>query len=130
MFMDLWTCQKRGLDQLSESKEIKAPNTVLVFWAEAGKGIFYKGSSSNKLLYALVLCLHLLEVKHTCIVHLIYCAGTHMIAQGTDVVSRGNTNEEIMREEEMLSFVTLHLTAWQASPTLETWIRSWAPQEI
>eukprot|EP00957_Ditylum_brightwellii_P192536 14659213-Ditylum_brightwellii.AAC.2 len=44
-----------------------------------------------------------------------------MIAQGTDGVSCGVLNEGTMSREDMLSFVPLHLSAREASPTLEDW---------
>eukprot|EP00957_Ditylum_brightwellii_P003790 287897-Ditylum_brightwellii.AAC.1 len=47
-----------------------------------------------------------------------------------DGVSQGVLDEGMMRGEEMLSFVPLHLLAREASPTLEDWIRTWAPREV
>ena len=49
-----------------------------------------------------------------------------MISQGTDVLSRGDIYEVIMKEETMLYFLSLDKTALTRSPTLSKWIKGWA----
>ena len=85
---------------------------------------FYKGTSSSKKLFNLVLRLRQLEVSAGCSIHFIHVAGTRMIAQGTDGLSRGDLNEGVMRGDGILSFVPLHLSALERQPKLEGWIRS------
>eukprot|EP00957_Ditylum_brightwellii_P047360 3597849-Ditylum_brightwellii.AAC.1 len=52
-----------------------------------------------------------------------------MIAQGTNGVSCGSFSEGVMTDQEIFSFVPLHLSAREASPTLEGWVQTWAPCE-
>lgn len=57
-----------------------------------------------------------------CVIHVIHVAGTRMIQQGTDGLSRGDKTSGVMAGETMLSFVPLHLTAAERSPGVITWI--------
>ena len=61
------------------------------------------------------------------ILHVIHVAGTRMIDQGTDALSRGDLCEGVMVGQEMITFVPLHLSALERSPDLLDWIRSWVP---
>lgn len=81
---------------------------------------FYKGSSSNKLLFELILRLKKLELASGCKIHLIHVAGTRMIAQGSDGLSRGDVNEGVMKGHPMLSFIPLHLSALDRQPKLKS----------
>ena len=58
---------------------------------------FFKGTSSSPKLFELVLELRELEMRARCKVHIIHVAGTRMIDQGTDGLSRGNFTEGSMR---------------------------------
>ena len=57
--------------------------------------------------------------------HILHVSGTRMIAQGTDGVSRGFLGGGIMSGEATTSFIPIHLSALQRSPSLIKWIRSW-----
>ncbi len=57
----------------------------------------------------------------------LHVAGTRMIAQGTDGLSRGDYFGGIMAGHPMLSFVPIHLDAISRTPPLLAWIQSWAP---
>ena len=83
---------------------------------------FFKGTSSSELLFELVLRLRKLEMTGKCIIHMVHVAGTRMIHQGTDGLSRGDKTSGVMSGESMLSFVPLHLTAFERSGILEAWI--------
>jgi len=72
------------------------------------EGAFYKGSSPNRPLFELVLCLKRLELHNGLRLHLIHVAGSRMQAQGTDGLSRGDLNAGVMRGKSMLSFAPLH----------------------
>ena len=86
---------------------------------------FYKGTSSSEKLFEAILRLRLLEVKEGVVIHFIHVAGTRMIAQGTDGLSRGDLGEGIMNGGSMLSYIPLHLNALERSPELKQWIVSW-----
>eukprot|EP00957_Ditylum_brightwellii_P160636 12228726-Ditylum_brightwellii.AAC.2 len=57
---------------------------------------YYRGFSSSKFLYELVLQLWVVELKHGCIINLIPYTETRMIAQGTGGISHGCFGECIM----------------------------------
>jgi hypothetical protein len=72
---------------------------------------FYKGSSSNKKLFELVLRLWKLEVNLSLRLHLIHVSGKRMEAQGTDHLSRGIMHTGVLGGVSMLDFIPLHLSA-------------------
>ena len=80
---------------------------------------YFKGTSSIKMLFNIILKLRKLEFKHGVKIHFIHVAGTRMIEQGTDGLSRGDLSEGVMRGQRMLGFVPLHLTVIERSPKLK-----------
>lgn len=84
------------------------------------EGAFYKGTSTNKQLFELVLRLKKLEFDHRFRLHVIHIAGTRMQAQGTDALSRGS-----VLSLDMLHLVPLHLSAKARSPNVSAWCISW-----
>jgi hypothetical protein len=54
-----------------------------------------------------------------------HVSGSRMIAQGTDGVSRGLLTEGVTSGLDMLSFIPLHLSAIERSPSLKDWVSSW-----
>jgi hypothetical protein len=65
-------------------------------------------------------------MKFECAVKFVHVAGTRMIEQGTDGLSRGDMLEGVMRGDGMLKHVPLHLDALERFPPLRDWIGSWA----
>ena len=90
---------------------------------------FFKGSSKSRLLHDLVLELRLLETRAGIKVHFIHVAGTRMIDQGSDGLSRGNLTEGVMGGKSMEFFVPIHLGAIERSPKILQWIESWARED-
>jgi hypothetical protein len=84
---------------------------------------FYRGTSSSYKLFERVLRLRRLEMTAGLIIHVVHCAGTRMISQGTNGLSRGNLLEGVMKGDDFLSFVPLHLLALERSPDLEGWFK-------
>lgn len=91
------------------------------------EGAYYRGNSDNKLLFELVVRLRCLDMSANIRVHLIHIAGTRMIAQGTDAISRGQLMEGLALGPNLSSFVPLHLPAHERSDTLLPWVQSWTP---
>ena len=89
------------------------------------KGCFFRGGSSLKLLHELVLQLRTTELEYDLTLHVVHVAGTRMIAQGTDGLSRGIFLEGVVRGEDMLSFVDLSCTAIERHPGVLEFVRSW-----
>ena len=65
------------------------------------------GNVDLPVLFELVLRLRRLEMTVGLILRVVHVAGTQMIAQGTDGLSRGNLLEGVMKGEDFLSFVPL-----------------------
>jgi hypothetical protein len=86
---------------------------------------FFRGGSSSRLLHELVLRLRRAEMNYGFTLHVVHVAGTRMIEQGTDGLSRGALLEGVMAGRDMLSFVDLALTAIQRHRPLLEFVKSW-----
>jgi hypothetical protein len=84
-----------------------------------------KGSSSSEKLFELVVRLRCLTTEFGIKLHIFHVAGTRMIAQGTDGVSRGFLGAGVMLGESMTSFIPIHLSALERSETLKDWVLDW-----
>ena len=127
----------RELTNVVESLEDEAEggrlaNTVVYFFTDnnTAEAAIYKGSSTSRKLLGLVIRLKVLEVEHS--IHLTVChvAGSRMIAEGGDGVSRGLLNEGVMSGESILSFIPLHLSAIDRCTHLLPWIYSWVGEKL
>ena len=107
----------------SKSEQVKGTEVFLFTDNAVAEGAFYKGTSSSKKLFNLVLKLRLLEMQSGMKIHIIHIAGTRMIGQGTDGLSRGDANEGVMQGRSMLDFVPLSQSCLDRSPQLEEKIR-------
>ena len=115
------TLERSGLDGELKGKEI------FVFTDNStAESIAAKGSSTSPLLFELVTRLYKLSMKFLCSVNIVHVAGTRMIAQGTDGLSRGDLLEGVLKGQRMLSFIPLHLSALEREPSLKDWITMWA----
>ena len=90
----------------------------------------FKGSSTSPKLFGLVVRLRSMMTAFGIRIHIFHVAGTRMIAQGTDGVSRGFLGEGIMSGESMASFIPIHLSATDRSDELSGWIKGWAGPTI
>ncbi|KAI2508114.1 hypothetical protein MHU86_6287 [Fragilaria crotonensis] len=89
-----------------------------------------RGSSSSPKLLELVVRLQLLAMRAGITIHVFHVAGTRMIAQGTDGVSRGYLGHGVMAGQTMSAFIPIHLGAVERSPVdLVPWIQGWAGKE-
>jgi hypothetical protein len=61
------------------------------------EGAYPKGITDSRLLFDLVLCLRTLDMSGSLRLHVIHVAGTRMISQGTDGLSRGDLTEDSSR---------------------------------
>ena len=114
------------LELMGERGELKGVEMFLFTDNSTAESAFYKGSSSSKSLYDLVLRLRKLEMREQCKIHIFHVAGTRMIAQGSDGLSRGDLTEGVMTGGSMKSFVPTHLGALERSPIVKDWILEWA----
>ena len=72
---------------------------------------FFKGTSRSELLFDLVLRLRVLELHAGWKLHVNHVAGTRMIGEGSDGLSRGDMLSGVMGGEGILAFVPFHLSA-------------------
>jgi hypothetical protein len=79
---------------------------------------FFKGTSSSILLFNLVLRLRKLELAQRCMLHVVHVAGTRMLGQGSDGLSRGNFTEGVMMGRSITSYVPLSGSASERSKGL------------
>jgi hypothetical protein len=91
------------------------------------EGCYYRGNSDSQRLFAQVLRLRKLEMHASLCLHVIYVAGTRMIHQGTDGLSRGLLTDGIFASDPMRLHVPLHLATHDRCSTLLPWIQAWCP---
>jgi hypothetical protein len=91
---------------------------------------FFRGGLSSKLMHELVLWLKKAEMKYRFTLHVVHVAGTRMIAQGTDGLSRGSLLEGVVKGEDMLSFIDLLRLAIERHPGLLKFVYSWVEPEL
>ncbi|KAI2505417.1 hypothetical protein MHU86_9030 [Fragilaria crotonensis] len=85
-----------------------------------------RGSSSSPKLLELIIRLRALSIRCGIKLHIFHVAGTRMIAQGTDGVSRGFLALGVMAGEAMSAFIPIHKSARDRSPDFIKWIKSWS----
>jgi hypothetical protein len=112
-----------ALEEMSQNGELKGTEVFLFTDNATAEAGFNRGSSSSALLYALIKRVKLLEMCCKTRIHVIHIAGTRMMEQGTDGLSRGCLVEGVMKGESMLSFIPLHQTALERSAELLPWLR-------
>jgi hypothetical protein len=114
-----------------EGEKGNLTNCIVFFFTDNStvESALYSGSSSSKKLLGLVLRFKALQTKYSVVVHVSHVAGTRMIVQGTDGISRGKTNEGVMAGEEILSFIPTHQSAPKRTDGIVEWIKSWLGDE-
>jgi hypothetical protein len=113
----------------AHSTGLLADSELFVFTDNsAAEGAFYKGTSSSRRLFELVLRLRALQMNGGLSLHVIHVSGKRMIAQGTDALSRGITTAGVMAGMDFSSFVPLHLSVQerQTPSILAAWVEFWA----
>jgi hypothetical protein len=113
------------LENEASSGRLKGSELFLFTDNDTAQSAYHNGTSSSKTLFNLILRIRSLELSEGIKVHLIHVAGTRMIQQGTDGISRGNLLEGVMTGRKMISFVPISLGAVERSPKLLQWFRSW-----
>ncbi len=84
----------------------------------------------SKLLHELILRLKKAKICHGFILHLVHVAGTRMIAQGMDGLSRGLFLEGVLARRDMLAFVDVSLPAIRRHPGVIDFVQSWVKPVI
>jgi hypothetical protein len=92
---------------------------------QTAEGAYSKGTAGSRSLFESIVMLYKLQMEFDFILHVIWIAGTRMIQQGTDGLSRGEENSLATCELSLGGMVPLHLDAIERSPALKDWIRGW-----
>ena len=118
------------LKLMGKSGELEGAEVFIFTDNSTAESAFFKGASKSRLLFELILELRELEMNCRTRIHFVHVAGTRMIAQGSDGLSRGNLSEGVMRGMAMESFIPLNESALERSSALKGWISSWAVGEL
>jgi hypothetical protein len=89
------------------------------------ESVVHKGGSTSPKLHELVVRLRRAELDYGFTLYVVHVAGTRMIAQGTDGLSRGSFLEGVVAGSQMLSFIDLALSATIRAPGVVNFERSW-----
>jgi hypothetical protein len=118
-----------GLEQQVKARRIIGAEVFLFTDNSTAEAVYYKGISSSRKLFELMLHLRKLEMDASLILHVIHVSGSRMIAEGGDGGSRGDLSQGVMAGRPILDYIPLHLSAFEREPTLEAWVRSWWDEE-
>jgi len=114
-----------SLEALVVEQTLQGAEIFLFTDNSTAEGAFWKGNSSSRKLFELVLRLKKLEWDFGLMVHVVHVAGKRMIAQGTDGMSRADFTEGVMAGHPMGNYVPLHLGVAERSPRLLDWVLGW-----
>ncbi|KAL7567716.1 hypothetical protein ACA910_012051 [Epithemia clementina (nom. ined.)] len=92
------------IEALVTKREMPAGSELFVFTDNStAESAFHRGTSKSKLLFNLVLQLRKLEMRGDLFIHVIWVAGTRMIEQGTDGLSRRDLMNGVLAGGDMLT---------------------------
>jgi hypothetical protein len=117
------------MEAAAKDGSLKGTETFLFTDNSTAERAFFNGSSKSRILFGLVVRLRRLELEQGMKLHVIHVAGTRMIAQGSDGISRGDLTEGVMTGDSMFDYIPLHLGAIQRSQKVLEWIHSWTHGE-
>jgi len=114
-----------AIEELVTKQDLRGVEIFLFTDNSTAEGAFWKGNSSSRKLFELVLRLKKLEWDFGLNLHVVHVAGKRMIAQGTDGLSRADFTEGVMAGHPMGDYVPLHLGAGERSAKLLDWVLGW-----
>ena len=114
-----------SLEQMGKEDNLQGMEIFFFTDNSTAERAFFKGSSTSAELHKLVIRLRDLEMNEGCIIRLCHVAGTRMIRQGSDGLSRGNLTEGVMAGQQITDFIPIHKNALERSDMLAGWLKSW-----
>jgi hypothetical protein len=93
---------------------------------QTAEGAYFRGTTKSRALFELIVTLYKLQMQFDFKLHVVWIAGTRMVHQGTDGLSRGEENSLMTRGLSLGGMVPLHSSTTARHATLEDWIRGWA----
>jgi hypothetical protein len=116
------------LKRMLKSGELKKGTEVFVFTDnQVAESTYFRGSAKNSKLHQLILGLRKLEMEGQLIIHFVWMAGTRMIEQGSDGLSRSEFSSGVMTGEDFLKYLPLNETAFERQPHLKSMMKGWLP---
>ena len=117
------------LEALFEDGKLSQGIELFVFTDNStAESAFYRSTSSSKELFELVLRIRKLELNGSLFLHVIWVAGTRMIAQGTDGLSCGDLDNGVLAGDSMLLHVPLNVSALDRQPQLRSFFLGSVPE--
>ena len=113
------------IEELGIKVNLQGREVFLCTYNIVPESISEAGSSKSEVLFDLVMRLHFMSMHFKCNVFFIHVAGTWIIRQGTDGLSRGDMYEGITKGKMMIYFLPLEKSALDRSPALSKWIEGW-----
>ena len=119
------------LESLLREGAMRRGTEVWIFTDNAvAESSFNKGASKSTLLHKLCVRLRKAEMAHGLHVNMVWIAGTRMIAQGTDGLSRGDLTSGVITGDSFLSHIPLDCEqAFARSTAAQEWLESALPRE-
>lgn len=114
---------------LANAGKLKHSELFLFTDNSVAERAYFRGTSSSRSLFDLVLELRKLTISGEFKLHVIHVPGTRMIECGVDGASRSDLSTGVMRGTPMLEYVPLHLSALKRSPALRDYIVGWLPSK-
>jgi hypothetical protein len=111
-----------SVERMGKAGDLRGKEVFVFTDNSTAEAIAHKGSSSSPILFDLVVRLYKLSMSYECSLQFVHVAGTRMIRQGTDGLSRGDMLEGVMKGDSMLSHVPLHVGAIERQPNLRKWL--------
>jgi hypothetical protein len=104
-------------------KQVRGAEIFLFTDNSVAEAAYWKGNSSSRKLFKLVLEMKQMEYDFELQLHVIHVSGKRMIAQGTDGLSRADFSEGVMAGKAMTSFIPLHLDCEERAPGMGEWLQ-------
>lgn len=118
------------LEELLKAGKVKRGTELWLFTDNSvSESAFNKGSSKSKLLHELCARVRKAEMAFSLQVQVVWIAGTRMISQGTDGLSRGDLTSGVMAGDEFLSHIPLNRGAFERSACLKEWLELALPKQ-
>ena len=104
-------------------KQVRGAEIFLFTDNSVAEAAYWKGNSSSRKLFELVLEMKQMEYDFELQLHVVHVSGKRMIAQGTDGLSRADFSEGVMAGKAMTSFIPLHLDCEERAPGMGEWLQ-------
>jgi hypothetical protein len=112
------------LERVVKKHRLRGVEIFLFTDNTTAEAAFWKGHSTSRKLFEIVLRLKKLEMDSDILLHVIHVSRKRMIHQGTDGLPRADKTTGVMQGLRMEEFVPLHLTGLDRSSDLRGWLDS------